>query len=314
MSKTCSNTIDGVNVTREQCLGTSSDTNTFKTWQALWEQPNNPCATFYNQDVYSGTGGDPVNQQALECSKTDFIEIFDRYIKTYNHKIVDSGQEGFTSMQNYILDACTKLPGSCTPATKKYVGGLTREQIAGSTEWLNFYGCVAPPSSVSQIAGALTNYPECDPLCNRIGNIKLATDDGKLLECTRAVCVIDDITINAVESSGENINFNQVCNACGTNNTGCTCIISGVNINELWSQIGDANFNQDCGNGSLCLNIESPGQPPVPVTCASSITSNTNNNQEEVNIIWVTVGIIVALIVLGLFIYLMYREYSKSKK
>ena len=307
----CRNSIDGVAVTRDQCLGRT--TSNINDWiNQAWGKPNNPCATFYSQDVYSGTGGAPVNQQALECSKTDFVEIFDRYIMTYGQKIVESGQDGFNSMQNSLLDACRQLPGSCTPATQKYVGGLSRAQISGSQAWLNFYGCVSPPSSISQVASALSGAKQCDPLCNRVGNIRLATPEGKPLECERTVCVIDDVTINAIESNAESVNFNQVCNICATG-SGCTCIISGVDINEVWSQIGQANFNQDCGSQSLCLKIDSPGTPPVPVSCQQSITNNSNITGEDTNIIWITVAVIALIIVFGLFIYFIYREYIKSK-
>lgn len=286
----------------------------FECWRNVWvEGLNNPncsipyqdCGNIYNNAVFADFPNS--NQQA----SNDFIEIYDNYIQGtvtgVTHNITIPGLPGYDILQEGILSACNKLPGICIPASRKYqnIGqngvSLSRDVIANNTGLLNFFGCVSPDlKNPPEAANVLTNAKECDALCNREDTIKLYNADGKVKECNKSVCIIDQITIDAVNSEAQGINFNQVCNNCAG---GCICIISGVDINALWSEIPDANFSQDCGSNSLCYQTNALNQL-VPVDCNNVIT----NNNTPVNTIpfYYYIVAIIGLIILILFIYFLF--------
>jgi len=299
--------------TRQQCIGSmfSNDQTGFEQWKAIWQQ-NDPysCYNTYQNFIYNlpRFGFNPTN---FKQADQDFVQIFNNYTQTYQKQITLPDRAGYDSMQEDLLGACQKLP-ACDMAMQQLSQGLTRSDIANNRAFLDFFGCYSPPTTVKQAAQALAGDKQCDPTCNRISNIKLwnTTQPDKLfygnaIECQNAVCVIDQVTIDAVDSSIGSINIDQVCNACNNpsnKNVGCTCIISGVNINDVWSQIGGANFSQDCGPNSICLQI-APNGVDMPVEC-QQVINNTGENTTIPIEVWVGIGLFVIICIIIFVLYI----------
>lgn len=280
---------------------------TFGCWQQVWvngfTSPGCPynyqkCGQTYNQAVFDNGN---IDETAFLQSESDFIDIYTNYITTFGNNITIPGLPGYNVMQEAILDACNDLPGSCILASQRFVQlgqngvAFTRESISSNAGLLNFYGCVTPPlTAPPEAVSNLVNDTQCDPLCNRINTIKLYSGSTQL-ECQRTVCIIDQVTINAVNSDASGLNFDQVCNNCA--NGGCTCIISGVDVNSIWSNI-NGNFNQDCGANSLCYQTNNIGLL-VPVNCASVIT---NTGPTFPAYYYVIIGLIILLILITIAI------------
>lgn len=294
----------------------------YECWKQVWIDgytspgcniPYQNCGKTYNINIFDANGNFNISAQTQAIQ--DYIKIYDNYITgsltNVKHNITIPGLPGYDILQEAILDACNKLPGTCIPASNKYVVlgsqiqnnniGYTRLDLSNNQGLLNFYGCVSPAlTEPISAANNLTNDKQCDPLCNRINTIKLYDDNANLLECNKSVCIIDQITINAVDTSTGNINFNQVCNNCG--DIGCICIISGVDINKLWSNIPNANFSQDCGAKSLCYQTDDNNNL-VPVNCNDTIV---NNNTSEVNYkyLYILIGILVFIFIIFIYLYI----------
>lgn len=305
-------------MSRESCVGNNFPATSagFQAWKAVWDQAGNPCKTIYSTFVNSEAGG-AVNPANLATSKNEFVEIYDNYLVKHGKDFTESGQSGYDVMQDSILQACNGLPGSCIPASNKYrnLRGYNRSQISNNRGFLDFYGCVSPLTGLTSASvNALADDKPCDPLCHRVSTIQLFNDSGQLQECNRAVCVIDDVTINAIESSAESVNFTQVCNNCTnkTNKTtGCTCIISGVDINQVWSDIGQANFDQDCGPNSLCEKIVNG--VATPVNCAQEIGTSNVVAKDTVPIWYIVGGIALAVIILAIIYLFIMADKSRPK-
>lgn len=302
------------------CVGYETNSTTplsFPCWEQVWVQGfNNPgctigyqnCPQIYLNAIYSQG---PYNPATNDLASQEFIKIYDNYIAGsltgIPHNITIPNLPGYNVMQEAILNACNRLPGTCIPASQKYLNlgqnnqAYTRESISNNEGLLNFYGCVSPAlTEPTSAANNLQNNKQCDPLCNRINTIKLY-NQGNLLECENSVCIIDQVTINAVNSSAGGINFAQVCSNC---QNGCTCIISGVNINDLWANIPDANFAQDCGENSLCYQTDSLGRL-VPVNCSSTITNNNDPPNPNIPYYFYVIGagVLILIILIALALY-----------
>ena len=105
------------------------------------------------------------------------------------------------------------------------------------------------------------------PYCNRAGTIPAVGPDGVTpLTCTNNICLIDDVTINLINSSvSGNLAFDQVCGGCGSSSPGvtssCSCIIQGDSITAVNSQInGNISLNQSCtGSVIQCVTTDTNG-------------------------------------------------------
>ena len=251
-----------------------------------WNQNNCPAA--YSQAINTGTGGvlvyNPVQQQVMQGK---VVDLFNTYFLT-NDLTDDVTSTSFNPFQSTLLELCTDptLPGICTQFLNGYCGQFSRGQAVNSPTLINFCGCYVPPDpdylrftlgSPECLIGAsgctagctagntgCTGQPACDPLCHRaMTSQKAFQPTGNLITCPQTICVIDDVTINASQSTiPGGINFNTVCSGCGgaTGSDGCLCIVSGVNVSTTLSQIGvGTNFDQFCGASSVCLVEDNAG-------------------------------------------------------
>jgi hypothetical protein len=124
-----------------------------------------------------------------------------------------------------------------------------------------------------------SNYPfqdkaigvTCDYICTSAEVPKVS--DGTPVQCDESICVMDDVTINIINSKvGGGINFDQLCGNCkgGT----CQCYFSDVSINDIDSLIdGGINFKQSCGGNCFLDSQNQPYPGGCPTTgCTTSET------------------------------------------
>lgn len=247
---------------------------------------NNNCPAAYGQLINTSSDGrleyNPEAQLLAQCYVND---LFNTYSST--NKITDSVlSPDYDPFQNTLLDLCIDptLPGICG----KYLNNFCpsdRNTVIESPILTNFCGCYTPPDetylqytlasnectigSSGCTAGCTagntgcTGQPACDPLCHRaLTSQKAYQPTGNIITCPQKICVIDDVTITANESTvSGGINFNTVCPGC-VGGDGCLCIVSGTNISSTMSQIGvGPNFNFFCGQNSVCIVEDSQGEP-----------------------------------------------------
>lgn len=179
------------------------------------------------------------------------------------------GEYGYNKFLDTLLNACKNIPGACYPMQEYMCNACSREEIFNSPILTNFCGCVALPDQNAYYNDTLKNYnPACDPLCNRIESIKNADPrTGVLEDCKANVCVINNVVINAVNTSGVAPTFTQVCPACADGTGNCLCIIDATFDNTITSIVDSnkaaintpAKFLQYCPNSQCFINNPQTG-------------------------------------------------------
>lgn len=127
----------------------------------------------------------------------------------------------------------------------------------------------------------------CDTLCSSYNGINYypSINSTTAEQCITNVCIIDNITINAVNSNVGDITFTQVCPYCsGVAN--CQCIINDVNIITQNSSLGAIGIVQDCGDNSICYQRQLDGtQAEVPCSeYFSEFGTNPTANEQYTTI------------------------------
>ena len=146
-----------------------------------------------------------------------------------------------------------------------------RHVISQTDSLLGFCGCFAPVPPYFQNIRGFSNQPggsACDYLCYNNNSYKLyennqipngAIEGGVQLGCKDNICVIDNTSINSLNSNG-NINFNQTCRGCNNPGSGCICYID-VSTQQLINKISSGNdgmmtqqnYKQNCSGNSVCF-------------------------------------------------------------
>jgi hypothetical protein len=177
-----------------------------------------------------------------------------------------------TGNTSYAAQYCSQYPGSCNNALANYCSTVTRDDMYNSDGSLNVNlvntcGCFMQQNT--------TNYPflnnsisiECDPICSVASVQKgqfLPNGSWSRLECGETVCIIDDVVLNYINSSGGAVNFSQVCGGNCISGSCSMCYINGVNVNAINSQFqGDLNLSQNC---QACSNDSNQ-----PIPCSGSV-------------------------------------------
>ena len=247
------------------------------------------CPAAYAQFINTTGTNLQYNPTALLTAQGRVVELFDTYLST-NTLTDNVTSPTYSSFQTTLERLCIdpRLPGICARFLEGYCSDYTHAEAATSPTLINFCGCyVAPdPDYVKYtlgnggcLAGADTcqggcvagsadcfPLPACDPLCHRaLTSQKSNPITGNLITCPQNVCVIDNVTINTLNSTiPGGINFNTLCPGCNnlgkTGTAGCVCIVGGVNINSTVSEVGlGVNFNQFCGSTSTCIQLDAEG-------------------------------------------------------
>lgn len=186
------------------------------------------------------------------------------------------------SNQGFIYYLCEHLfnlfKRSNNELTGEKLTNTYRFFVSQNTPLLSFCGCFLPEPSffVTKIPsgfGANAGESPCDPLCYNNNSFKLYENNqttnnsgntvleggGTQKECNSQVCVIDQTSINSLDSNG-NINFNQTCKGCGGQNSSCLCFLD-VSPNQLVNKISSGstgmmtqqNYQQNCPGNSVCF-------------------------------------------------------------
>ncbi len=238
-------------------LGGIMDNKDFKQWKV-----NGSCFN-YAKSTNSDTGKLLTLEQSLVALN-----------KKYPIERLGNAGQGAIDAWSGIQDACSANPGVCDSSLDQICSKMSRDDIAAAGDNLSdpsqqlLYAacaCHLSGSQYSQYAGIIDegSYNECDPLCLGPTAIKKGVD-GQTVECDETNCVIDDVTINIIDSNTGNIDFNQVCGGTG----GSNCYFSDDNVLSQSSQTGSINFSQNCNS---CF-VYQDGNPynPTPVSCDGS--------------------------------------------
>jgi hypothetical protein len=232
---------------------------------------------------------------------------------------------GYKPFVDLLLDACKSMPGVCEPVQSYMCNQCNRDQITSSNAFLTFCGCNSNPALTNNtFYNSTMSYfdPACDPLCTNSKSIQnVNTTTGITDQCNANVCVIDNVSINAVDTTfGQLPSFTQVCPACADGTGNCVCIIN-ANFNNISSIAGyDGNpindyprFLQVCPNAQ-CFATDPTTGLLKEQDCTNSLYNKQgqllSNVAKEIGTpvkfpIWIVVicGVLLFVIILVFFAY-----------
>jgi hypothetical protein len=230
-----------------------------------------------------------------------------------------------------LLQFCNSM-GSCDTQLSAMCSAYTRDDVANAYKkyleltainpndpnaipYKNIYqacGCHLPSSQYAtwNNLGVDEVNVACDPIC-MLPNVIPQYNNGTRGTCNQNLCVLDNISVDIVNSQTGNINFNTVCGNCtagGNANSGsgssCRCVFSNINVFQSGSSVGNIDFSQNCGSCSM----------PDPNNPGSFINIDCKNGMPSGNVVesgwskiikWIkanklkTIAIIVSIIVGG---------------
>lgn len=237
------------------------------------QQPRSFTANWYPGNTNSGITGQPYCVIALqqnlakgggnrEYAQQLMASLYQKYLDS-GFKITSPNMPGYNLFQERLLELSLLYPDAAAPFLQnKLCSAYTRQELSQNLDLTKFCGCHLPPSEYDEARNTLGVSKECDPLCNIATAIPPVDPvTGNSIKCKNNICIIDDATINLVNSRAGNISLGQVCSGCSGGT--CNCSIIDVNIISTGSKIGDINLEQECGGSLNCYQTTSQGVKQV---------------------------------------------------
>lgn len=265
----------------------------------------------------------PINADGYFWSQEVITAVIAKY--TAQGYILGSlpGTPSYHPFQDFLYEnICLLYPGLCQGALRNACSIYSAQQISFNPDISNWCGCYLPQEEYEAYSVKYNIQPQCTPICNRAGVIPLVGINGQPIKCEQNICLIDNITLNIVNSQIQGgINVNQVCGNCGPEqNNGisgtCSCVIDNSNIDIVNSVIGgNVSLNENCGNitcnqsnpstiGPNVINVPcDAGNNFNPFTQYQQETQQAEQKANTISTIWLVVIIIIALIIL----YIIFR-------
>jgi len=287
--------------------------NSYTGTQDQWMGPGKPCYDFVAQ-ASDDSIASPILGAAFTIYK-DHSKSIDQPNNVHTQKYLGS-----------LLDLCKMYPGACEKHLNdlcqvKYDGSpLTRQDIVkaydtafGNKNNQNLIAacaCHLPEDQYTEYVKEgidINSTNACDPLCKLPGAIPRTTCVGSSCspaQCHQNVCIIDDVTIDVINSNVGDISFNLACGGCSEPG-GCLCIFDNIDVLSQSSNISGINFNTNCGSCAvsdpitgMTKQVACPGAPSQAPGWFSRILAWFKSHK------MMTLGLVVAV---AITIFLVYR-------
>ena len=237
------------------------------------------CSALMTPYCAANWSNDQTSKDMCLCYLNDsFANTNDRYNmvkETVDNYTQSVGYQYSTTdpfFQQVMPSICPLEFGACDDALNQVCASYTRNDLLNNNDPVlqQLCGCHLPVNT--------TNYPytgigqsnggdiACDPVCswqNTIGNAAYQP-------CTGSACVMDNITVNFINSSGD-VTFSNICQGCTTGESTCSCYMSNDFVEFLDSH-GNVNIENNCGkcytfpegDPENATEVPCPGSPSPP--------------------------------------------------
>jgi len=161
--------------------------------------------------------------------------------KRFKSEGYDLASEVYHPLEDVFYTLFRLAPGISEDVLKDFCSDKSINDLTSDEATLKYCGCYLPDEEYGEY---LTNYginKECTPTCSRLDVIPLSKPDGvSKLHCTQTVCVIDDVTIDLINSSAGTISFANICGGCGSDaGSSCVCYTLDTTVEEQDSKVGN---------------------------------------------------------------------------
>ena len=239
------------------------------------------------------------NSEGYYWAKKLMVKVFNKY-----ENIDRSFGYSKEFEDNIFNEVCCPYSGVCESSLYNLCKNFTPNDIAYDPRLSRWCGCFLPISQYESYSDNYNISKECTPTCNNYNAIPNAGINNEPVVCQQNVCIIDDITINLVNSSASEIDLNQMCGGCTQGE--CSCVISGENIdiNNTNIQGRIVAASQICGRVT-CQVLNPEGNSPKYITtdCTNkaipeNLTRSKIQKKNTIISFFITLSIIIILLVI----------------
>lgn len=227
-----------------------------------WSDPD--CQTFLQRYANNPTVKDVVQQTILNVLTDSNRGVPDYVSPSINSNFADRDDSTDPFFTTTFHDLCfaTAEGGVCDDILNCFCAQFTTEDMLKDGTLQKLCGChlqsgsASPPACPVGLAGKMRGLPShqnqytlpaskaCHPIC-RYKYTVLGSDTTGGGACTSSECIIDDFTVNQINSIG-NVDVSVVCGDCGSGGGGgCLCYMKDDVVNEFNSN-ADIKFSQNC--------------------------------------------------------------------
>jgi hypothetical protein len=183
-------------------------------------------------------------------------EMMDQYIEAHPYDPNNPSTFYNDTFYNTAVPVlCRQNPDACAAPLSNFCKQFTRDYVVQQVESGNdllqtLCGCHLPTAQYPY-SGWGQNLG-CDPVCMYGEAIQ---EPGE--QCSSTVCIMDNITVDIIDSQAGNVTFQNVCSGCGSGGSGtCECWFSNINVNEIQSKMGNIDISSNCGK---CMMVPPGG-------------------------------------------------------
>jgi uncharacterized protein DUF5857 len=290
-----------------QCASAMRNNCTYSTWNTQNTYPVGAPGSYCEQYMNATTS----NLATIDDGLNAFTNALYQY--TYNLQ----GQKPLVTdpFVPYAVEWCSKYPGLCDPYLGQVCSTLTKNDLSALADSNNpqsnylakLCACFLP-STQYYLPGIIPT--ECDANCAlNLGNNGVPLGQysfsgaNTARTCKQNTCVIDDLTITALNSKVGNVNVQQACPGCPSG--GCSCIMNNVNVNLINSETGQI-LAQNCSSCPTVTNgVSTPGTCSTAArerytpTFRHKVVSNRKVNADA----WIWILIALAVLVILVWLY-----------
>lgn len=289
--------------------GIDSSQMTIGDLTSFWDSNYSKCVGNYNSILYTYSNNEfKYNPNNLPQIQQDFYVLLNL---AFGEDLSLFNETTNVDLQSKLLQACKDIPGACDAyLCNKLCPSFTYDFLSENPAVTDWCGCYITPDNSADLfsnissnqvtPNALRGKNPCYPLCHRIETIPLFSNDGIEYACSNQVCVIDNVSIEATNSTVGSVNITQICPSCSPDRL-CECIISSDDLPQTFEELGiSSSYTSYCGENGQCY-ILNPDNSLTPVNCVDYLT-NINSGNIWVYIIIGIIGLFVILIILGIFL------------
>lgn len=275
-------------------------------YNRAWFQADQPfCTTVARQNIYTPNG---------EFTPENVPFIQNQMLTVFNRAFPNGFSEPGNTFQQNIQVFCKDNPEVCAKALTEKCSEYTVTELSTQPNIAKLCGCYLPPIQYARSQNLYGLPRQCQPICNTQNSVNYVNPQTYNQEiCTSSTCIIDNITVNLLNSTAGNINLTQFCSSCGIS-TPCSCRISNVNITAVNTALRNITLDQKCGAEVECYaaNPNDIDGPAIRVDCTTGEAEDISNRTLSLTLI-IIIAVSVTIVILFV-IWLLLRVKKKTKK
>lgn len=164
---------------------------------------------------------DPLNIEPknLATAKEMLNILFESYLLKHGTPVGGINKDGYIQTSDFVtwsFNLCKQYPFLCQDFLPGFCAGFTLEDLT-TNESIKWCGCYLQDKEYERYS-KYNIQRECVSVCNLDEVIPVIDDDGIPKVCTQNICMLDNISITAINTTVTGaLNFNQICGSCGQN-------------------------------------------------------------------------------------------------